>query len=86
MDGLCFSRSPLLSVYADMSTCVEEYADADRSLAHAHWALHVECRASSCLSLARASLALAPPPCVRRSPPGRALGGAAAQCGEVYLT
>jgi len=26
VDGLCFSRSPLLSVYADMSICCEEYA------------------------------------------------------------
>lgn len=26
VDGLCFSRSPLLSVYADMSVCCEEYA------------------------------------------------------------
>ena len=24
IDGLCFSRSPLLSVYADMSTCCRE--------------------------------------------------------------
>ena len=27
LDGLAFSRSPLLSVYADMSICCEEYAD-----------------------------------------------------------
>ncbi|KAL7447243.1 hypothetical protein ACHAXM_011027 [Skeletonema potamos] len=26
VDGLCFSRSPLLSVYADMSNCCAEYA------------------------------------------------------------
>lgn len=26
VDGLCFSRSPLLSVYADMSVCCEEHA------------------------------------------------------------
>jgi len=26
VDGLCFSRSPLLSVYADMSLCCEEYS------------------------------------------------------------
>jgi len=32
VDGLCFSRSPLLSVYADMSRCCEEYYDADRSM------------------------------------------------------
>jgi len=32
VDGLCFSRSPLLSVYADMSTCVAEYASADESM------------------------------------------------------
>ncbi|CAE8668743.1 unnamed protein product, partial [Polarella glacialis] len=31
VDGLCFSRSPLLSVYADMSTCVKEYYDEERS-------------------------------------------------------
>lgn len=31
-DGLCFSRSPLLSVYADMSVCCEEYADPDKSM------------------------------------------------------
>lgn len=31
-DGLVFSRSPLLSVYADMSECCKEYADADRSM------------------------------------------------------
>eukprot|EP00804_Cyclotella_cryptica_P004904 CCRYP_004965-RA/>CCRYP_004965-RA protein AED:0.18 eAED:0.18 QI:258/1/1/1/0.5/0.33/3/4329/603 len=31
-DGLCFSRSPLLSVYADMSNCCEEYASDDRSM------------------------------------------------------
>ena len=30
-DHLLFSRSPLLSVYADMSTTCKEYADADRS-------------------------------------------------------
>lgn len=32
VDGLCFSRSPLLSVYADMSRCCKEYYDADRSM------------------------------------------------------
>lgn len=31
-DGLCFSRSPLLSVYADMSNCCAEYANDDRSM------------------------------------------------------
>ena len=31
-DGLCFSRSPLLSVYADMSNCCAEYASSDRSM------------------------------------------------------
>lgn len=32
LDGLCFSRSPLLSVYADMSTCCEEYASSTNSM------------------------------------------------------
>ena len=32
VDGLCFSRSPLLSVYADMSTCCEEYASDTNSM------------------------------------------------------
>jgi 15-cis-phytoene desaturase len=32
VDGLCFSRSPLLSVYADMSTCCREYADDEQSM------------------------------------------------------
>lgn len=32
IDGLCFSRSPLLSVYADMSTCCEEYASETNSM------------------------------------------------------
>jgi len=32
VDGLCFSRSPLLSVYADMSTCCEEYASESNSM------------------------------------------------------
>ncbi|CAK0869203.1 unnamed protein product [Prorocentrum cordatum] len=32
IDALCFSRSPLLSVYADMSTCCKEYKDDDRSM------------------------------------------------------
>jgi len=32
VDHLCFSRSPLLSVYADMSTCCKEYADDERSM------------------------------------------------------
>jgi len=31
-DGLVFSRSKLLSVYADMSECCDEYANADRSM------------------------------------------------------
>lgn len=32
VDGLCFSRSPLLSVYADMSRSCAEYADAEKSM------------------------------------------------------
>jgi 15-cis-phytoene desaturase len=32
VDGLCFSRSPLLSVYADMSTCCEEHASETSSM------------------------------------------------------
>merc|ERR1711871_402891 len=32
VDHLCFSRSPLLSVYADMSTCCKEYADKEKSM------------------------------------------------------
>lgn len=32
VDGLCFSRSPLLSVYADMSNNCEEYANDKRSM------------------------------------------------------
>jgi 15-cis-phytoene desaturase len=32
VDGLCFSRSPLLSVYADMSVCCEEYASDTASM------------------------------------------------------
>lgn len=32
LDGLAFSRSPLLSVYADMSKSVREYRDEDRSM------------------------------------------------------
>uniref|UniRef100_A0A7S0LCI2 Amine oxidase n=1 Tax=Coccolithus braarudii TaxID=221442 RepID=A0A7S0LCI2_9EUKA len=32
VDGLCFSRSPLLSVYADMSTACAEYASEERSM------------------------------------------------------
>lgn len=32
VDGLCFSRSPLLSVYADMSVNCEEYADPNKSM------------------------------------------------------
>jgi 15-cis-phytoene desaturase len=32
IDGLCFSRSPLLSVYADMSTCCAEYASDEASM------------------------------------------------------
>ena len=32
VDGLCFSRSPLLSVYADMSVCCEEYASDTESM------------------------------------------------------
>ena len=31
-DGLVFSRSPLLSVYADMSECCKEYASGDASM------------------------------------------------------
>lgn len=31
-DGLVFSRSPLLSVYADMSECCDEYSNPDRSM------------------------------------------------------
>jgi 15-cis-phytoene desaturase len=32
LDHLCFSRSPLLSVYADMSTTCEEYYDKEKSM------------------------------------------------------
>lgn len=32
VDQLCFSRSPLLSVYADMSVTCKEYNDPDRSM------------------------------------------------------
>ena len=32
VDHLCFSRSPLLSVYADMSTTCKEYADDKKSM------------------------------------------------------
>ena len=32
VDHLCFSRSPLLSVYADMSTTCKEYADDEASM------------------------------------------------------
>merc|ERR1711976_128225 len=32
VNHLCFSRSPLLSVYADMSTCCKEYQDDDASM------------------------------------------------------
>jgi len=32
VDHLCFSRSPLLSVYADMSTTCKEYEDPDKSM------------------------------------------------------
>lgn len=32
VDQLCFSRSPLLSVYADMSTCCKEYYNEDQSM------------------------------------------------------
>ena len=32
VDHLCFSRSPLLSVYADMSTCCKEYASDTESM------------------------------------------------------
>ena len=32
IDHLCFSRSPLLSVYADMSTTCKEYYDEDKSM------------------------------------------------------
>ena len=34
-DHLCFSRSPLLSVYADMSTTCKEYADPNKSMLEA---------------------------------------------------
>jgi uncharacterized protein with NAD-binding domain and iron-sulfur cluster len=32
IDHLCFSRSPLLSVYADMSTTCKEYYDTEKSM------------------------------------------------------
>jgi 15-cis-phytoene desaturase len=32
VDHLCFSRSPLLSVYADMSTTCKEYHDTEKSM------------------------------------------------------
>ena len=32
VDHLCFSRSPLLSVYADMSTTCKEYYDEARAI------------------------------------------------------
>merc|ERR1712127_473284 len=32
VDHLCFSRSPLLSVYADMSTTCKEYYDTEKSM------------------------------------------------------
>ena len=32
VDHLCFSRSPLLSVYADMSTTCKEHDDKDKSM------------------------------------------------------
>ena len=32
VDHLCFSRSPLLSVYADMSVTCKEYADEEKSM------------------------------------------------------
>merc|ERR1719161_3159292 len=32
VDHLCFSRSPLLSVYADMSTTCKEYYNTDKSM------------------------------------------------------
>lgn len=32
VDHLCFSRSPLLSVYADMSVTCKEYSDPDKSM------------------------------------------------------
>ena len=32
VDHLCFSRSPLLSVYADMSTTCKEYCDEEKSM------------------------------------------------------
>jgi 15-cis-phytoene desaturase len=35
VDHLLFSRSPLLSVYADMSTTCKEYADNERSMLEA---------------------------------------------------
>ena len=32
IDHLCFSRSPLLSVYADMSRSCQEYYDEEKSM------------------------------------------------------
>jgi 15-cis-phytoene desaturase len=32
VDHLCFSRSPLLSVYADMSRTCKEYYDEERTM------------------------------------------------------
>ena len=32
VDHLCFSRSPLLSVYADMSVTCKEYYDPEKSM------------------------------------------------------
>ena len=32
VDHLCFSRSPLLSVYADMSVTCKEYYDPNKSM------------------------------------------------------
>merc|ERR1711938_235614 len=39
IDHLCFSRSPLLSVYADMSTSCKEYADDEKSMLELVFAL-----------------------------------------------
>lgn len=38
VDHLLFSRSPLLSVYADMSTTCREYADPGERFATGRWA------------------------------------------------
>ena len=57
VDHLCFSRSPLLSVYADMSTTCKEYLSGTESMlelvfapcspiALPQWLLHRRCRPS----------------------------------------